>query len=75
LKIGGTAILYRGQWQEEETENLAPAVTKLGGQIKSIASFQTPLTNSIRHCLYLEKKVPTLAQYPRRVGIPTKHPL
>ncbi len=75
LKIGGIAILYRGQWQEEETENLTPVVTKLGGQIQSIASFQTPLTNSIRHCLYLEKKVPTLPQYPRRVGIPTKHPL
>ncbi|MGK7928671.1 MAG: 16S rRNA (guanine(527)-N(7))-methyltransferase RsmG [Spirulina sp.] len=75
LKIGGVAILYRGQWSEEEREHLTPAIAKLGGNIKAIASFQTPLTKSVRHCIYLEKKEPTPTQYPRRVGLPTKKPL
>lgn len=75
LKLGGIAILYRGQWSEEETEYLSLTAQKLGGKIKEIVSLQTPLTQSIRHCIYIEKKEPTPAQYPRRVGIPTKKPL
>ncbi|MBP0017155.1 MAG: 16S rRNA (guanine(527)-N(7))-methyltransferase RsmG [Cyanobacteria bacterium SBLK] len=75
LKLGGIAILYRGQWSAEETKSLSLAAKKLGGEIKEIASLQTPLSKSIRHCIYLEKKEPTPAQYPRRVGIPTKKPL
>ena len=75
LKLRGKAILYRGLWNTEETEHLTLAAQKLGGKIKEIASLQTPLTHSIRHCIYLEKKEPTPARYPRRVGIPAKKPL
>jgi 16S rRNA (guanine527-N7)-methyltransferase len=75
LKIGGTAILYRGQLNDTEREHLTRVAEKLGGEIKAIASLQTPLSHSIRHCIYLNKKEPTPAQYPRRVGLPTKKPL
>lgn len=53
LKTGGLAILYRGHWTDEETEALKPIVENLGAEIESIESFSTPLSNSIRHCLYL----------------------
>lgn len=53
LKTGGLAILYRGHWTEEETESLKPTVEQLGGAIASIESFTTPISNSIRHCIYL----------------------
>lgn len=53
LKTGGLAILYRGHWTDEETEALKPIVENLGAEIESIESFTTPLSNSIRHCLYL----------------------
>lgn len=53
LKTGGLAILYRGHWTEEETEALKPILENLGGTIESIEAFTTPLTNSVRHCLYL----------------------
>lgn len=53
LKTGGLAILYRGHWTDEETESLKPVVEKLGGVIESIEGFATPLSNGIRHCLYL----------------------
>lgn len=53
LKTGGLAILYRGHWTDEETEALKPVVENLGGEIESIEAFTTPLSNSIRHCLYL----------------------
>jgi 16S rRNA (guanine527-N7)-methyltransferase len=53
LKTRGLAVLYRGHWTDEETKKLTPIVDKLGGKIESIEKFTTPLTNSIRHCIYI----------------------
>lgn len=75
LKVGGLAILYRGNWTDEEMETLKSAVEQLGGVIESIEQFTTPLSNSIRHCLYLRLISPTPAKFPRGVGVPAQHPL
>ncbi|MEQ9481620.1 16S rRNA (guanine(527)-N(7))-methyltransferase RsmG [Coleofasciculus sp. F4-SAH-05] len=58
LKPGGLGILYRGHWSEEQTDELKGKVESLGGAIASVESFTTPLSHSIRHCLYL--RVPIL---------------
>lgn len=58
LKTGGLAILYRGHWTDEETEALKPVIEKLGGAIESIEGFTTPLSNSVRHCVYLRSSSP-----------------
>ncbi|MEW6495478.1 MAG: 16S rRNA (guanine(527)-N(7))-methyltransferase RsmG [Cyanobacteriota bacterium] len=58
LKTGGLAILYRGHWTEEETEALKPVVESLGGKIESIEAFTTPISNSVRHCIYLRSYSP-----------------
>jgi 16S rRNA (guanine527-N7)-methyltransferase len=55
LKPGGLAILYRGQWSKAETESLKPVVQKLESSIESIQSWQTPISQSSRHCLCLRK--------------------
>ncbi len=55
LKVGGMAILYRGHWTEEETQELATNIEKVGGEIAKITQLTTPLTKSIRHCIYLRK--------------------
>ncbi|KAB8317004.1 16S rRNA (guanine(527)-N(7))-methyltransferase RsmG [Tolypothrix campylonemoides VB511288] len=75
LKQGGLAVIYRGNWTEEETKALENAVNQLGGVIESIEKFTTPLTDSIRHCLYLRKVATTPVQFPRPVGVPTQKPL
>lgn len=75
LKKGGLAVIYRGTWTQEETTALQDAVQQLGGEIESIEQFVTPLSNSIRHCLYLRKVTTTPAKFPRAVGIPTQKPL
>ncbi|HEY9846472.1 MAG TPA: 16S rRNA (guanine(527)-N(7))-methyltransferase RsmG, partial [Candidatus Caenarcaniphilales bacterium] len=75
LKIGGLAILYRGQWTASETEVLQRAGEKLGGKVESIAEFFTPISQSIRHCLYLQKVASTPKEYPRSVGVPAQQPL
>lgn len=75
LKQGGLAVVYRGNWTEDETVTLENAVNQLGGMIESIEKFTTPLSESIRHCLYLRKVAITPAKFPRAAGIPTQKPL
>ncbi|MBD2208965.1 16S rRNA (guanine(527)-N(7))-methyltransferase RsmG [Nostoc linckia FACHB-104] len=75
LKVGGLAVIYRGNWTDEETTALQNAVDQLGGVIEAIEQFTTPLSESIRHCLYLRKVAATPANFPRAVGVPTQKPL
>lgn len=75
VKKGGLAVIYRGSWTEEENQTLENAVKQLGGKVELITEFTTPLTNSIRHCLYLRKIKNTPFNFPRAVGVPTQKPL
>ncbi len=75
VKLGGTAILYRGNWTEEEATSLEVAVGKLGGEISQIDRFITPISHSVRHCIHIHKIAATHPYYPRAVGIPTLKPL
>jgi 16S rRNA (guanine527-N7)-methyltransferase len=75
LKVGGIAVLYRGQWTEEEAIALEATLKSLGGKLVALAAFQTPVSHSDRHCLYIRKEKPTPAEFPRPTGIPTRVPL
>ncbi|WP_298908492.1 16S rRNA (guanine(527)-N(7))-methyltransferase RsmG [uncultured Nostoc sp.] len=75
LKQGGLAIIYRGNWTKEETTDLQNAVSQLGGVIELIEKFTTPLSDSIRHCLYVRKIANTALNFPRAVGVPSQKPL
>lgn len=75
LKKGGLAILYRGQWTDSDTVALQSAVEKLGGTIESVEGFTTPISQSMRHSLYLRKLASTPIEFPRSVGLPTQQPL
>lgn len=75
VKVGGFAILYRGHWQESDTASLETALELLGCSLKHIQQTTTPLSESVRHCLYLHKHSPTPKQFPRPVGIPNQKPL
>jgi 16S rRNA (guanine527-N7)-methyltransferase len=66
VKPGGMAVLYRGNWTAEEQAALLNAIAPLNGRIDSIDSFTTPLSHSIRHCIYL-KKLTTSTPNPVRV--------
>jgi 16S rRNA (guanine527-N7)-methyltransferase len=75
LKIGGVAVLYRGQWTPEENAQLSQAVALLGGTVEQVDQFVTPISHSDRTCLYLRKVTTTPAAYPRAIGIPSQKPL
>ncbi len=75
IKQGGTAVLYRGRWDDQEAEDLQQALAQLGGELIQVQAGETPLSRSQRHCLYLKKTRPTPLQYPRAAGIPSRRPL
>jgi 16S rRNA (guanine527-N7)-methyltransferase len=75
LQVGGQAVLYRGQWSTDDTEALMPVIDLLGGELTDIQSWQTPLSQSTRHCLFIYKTAPTPPDLPRAIGVPGKKPL
>ena len=75
VKNGGLVILYRGYWSEEDTLHLESVAKQLGSKIESIKVLQTPISNSIRHCIYLRKYSPTSPKFPRPIGVPNQKPL
>lgn len=75
LKVGGSAILYRGQWTAEEMAGLEQAVQTLGGEIAAVESFETPISLSIRHCLQIKKTNATPKDFPRSIGTAVQNPL
>ena len=75
LTVGGTAIIYRGQWSLEEEQALQKALLQLGGELTEVRNTTTPLTQAQRHCLSVQKVKPTPGTFPRKVGLPTQYPL
>jgi 16S rRNA (guanine527-N7)-methyltransferase len=60
LKNGGLAVLYRGNWTADEEADLQSAIEPLGGIVESVEAFTTPVSHSVRHCVYLRKVVQQL---------------
>jgi 16S rRNA (guanine527-N7)-methyltransferase len=56
LKKSGTAILYRGQWLPEESEQLDIFCEEQGLQVVEQERFQTPITAGVRHSVYLSPR-------------------
>ncbi len=75
LKLGGLAVLYRGQWSEAEEAQLERALEVLGGELEGVDAFELPLTGAARHCLWVRKIESTPKHYPRAVGLPAHKPL
>ena len=75
LTIGGRGVLYRGNWDIQEELSLKVILKKLGGKLISVKELKTPLTDSIRNFVYIQKIQPTSKNFPRDIGIPKRNPL
>ena len=75
VKVGGLGILYRGNWSDRDTAALESAVSQLNSTIEVIYSWETPISQSIRHCIYLRKHSATSPKFPRPIGVPERQPL
>jgi len=75
IKVGGLAVLYRGHWSLEDTTQLKSTVAKMGCKIELIHPWETPVSQGVRHCIYIRKYSKTSKKYPREIGVPEKQPL
>ena len=75
LKVGGQAVINRGQWSTDDTEAILPVIDLLGGELTDLQDWRTPITQGDRHCLFIYKESPTPDDLPRAVGVPAKTPL
>lgn len=70
IRPGGVAILQRGVIFPDERRALEDASLMLGGRVAS----EEPLEGD-RRLILVEKRDPTALRFPRRPGVPAKHPL
>lgn len=75
VKVGGSVLLWRGQYAALEIEESKRAVQTLGGKAKLVASYQLPDHDSNYHLVQVEKTKNTSPLYPRRSGVPKQEPL
>lgn len=73
--IGGCCVAMKGSEAEVETAQAAPAITKLGGQLKRVEQVALPGLPDKRALIIIDKVSPTLHIYPRPGGAPRNSPL
>ena len=74
-RIGGVSVAMKGRTAQAEADDSARALSVLGGQLKSIETFQLPGVNEPHYLVIAEKIEYTSTVYPRKPGVPTRQPL
>jgi 16S rRNA (guanine527-N7)-methyltransferase len=75
LKPKGEALLFRGQWSEEDTTEFSSVISPLKAQLTAVQTCQLPAKRGIRHLLRVQPMGSCPSSYPRAVGIPSRTPL
>ena len=74
VKPGGRVLMWKGRSYQQEITEAQMALQVLGGRIEEV--YQYNLMHDKDRTIVAVKKVhPTPAQFPRKVGAPTKKPL
>ena len=75
LSRDGEALLYRGQWSDNDEQALNQALKPLQAEVIGVQQTHLPDDRGIRHVLTVKSCGPCPATYPRAIGIPAKFPL
>ncbi len=75
MRLGGRAILMKGEKAPAETHAAEGALRILGGRVDQLISIELPTVVETRHLVVVDKVAATPSKYPRRSGIPAKRPL
>ena len=75
IKVGGCAILQKGETGPVEAQSSENAIHILGGKMDQIVKVELPGVAETRYLLVVRKVAATPDQYPRRPGIPAKRPI
>jgi 16S rRNA (guanine527-N7)-methyltransferase len=74
-RLGGLAVAQKGASAQEETHAAEQAISFLGGQVQQVIPVELMGLAEQRYLVVLKKVARTPEQYPRRPGMPAKHPL
>jgi 16S rRNA (guanine527-N7)-methyltransferase len=75
LAPAGEALLYRGQWSDQDGRELAQALLPLRAQVTRQQQRELPAGRGTRTVLAVRALAPCPRLYPRAVGIPSRTPL
>jgi 16S rRNA (guanine527-N7)-methyltransferase len=75
IRIGGGAILQKGETGPAEMQASEQALNVLGARVEQIQSIELPCVVEARYLITLRKTSASPEKYPRRPGMPTKRPL
>ena len=75
LQPDGEALLYRGQWNASDQQELERALTPLQARIRCCQERELPAGRGQRTALWVQPTGPCPRTYPRAVGVPSKFPL
>ena len=76
VKIGGTAIAWKGPGVQDELVAAKRAAFVLGGTVRGVVPAPVPRRDDWAHCLMVTDKTgKTPKTYPRKAGTPNKKPL
>jgi len=75
LRLGGRAVIQKGETGPAEVQAAEEALLILGGQIDQIIPLELPMVVETRYMIVVDKVAAAPEKYPRRPGIPAKRPL
>jgi 16S rRNA (guanine527-N7)-methyltransferase len=74
-RIGGAALALKGESGPAEAHAAEHATRLLGGHLRKLIPVTLPGVVEDRYLVVIDKVAATPNAYPRRVGVPSKHPL
>ena len=74
-KVGGLAVAQKGANIEAELCEAQIAIKSMGGVVKEVVDVKVEGVVDGAMLVVIEKTATTIERYPRRAGIPSKHPL
>jgi 16S rRNA (guanine527-N7)-methyltransferase len=74
-RIGGAALALKGESAPAEAHAAEHATRLLGGHLRKLIPVTLPGVVEDRYLVVIDKVAATPNAYPRRVGVPSKHPL
>jgi 16S rRNA (guanine527-N7)-methyltransferase len=75
VRLGGRAIAQKGESGPAEAHAAQVAVARLGGRLTQVSPVELPGVAEARYLVLMEKVAATPPDYPRRPGLPSRHPL
>jgi len=75
VRIGGSMLAMKGETAPAEVQTAENALRLMGGHLRRLIRLTLPGVADERYLVVVDKQHTTPPKYPRRPGVPAKHPL